>query len=130
MRKYQPSNGTEGEMFHENYCYQCIHERWVHRQDENKEEDKCDIWSAAMIYDLKDPRYPEEWTYENGQPTCTGFKKWDWGNDDDGWNEPPPPPPPEDPNQLVMPFLLEFIEGDFVATKHVIIEREVFEQLL
>lgn len=104
MRKYQPSNGTEGMIFMEEYCEQCIHERWCHFQDENKEEDKCQILSNTMIYDVRDEEYPEEWTYdENDNPICTKWQKWDWGNDNDGWNEPPEPPyEPQDPNQLMM----------------------------
>lgn len=101
-RKYIPSNGTEGEGFMSAFCYQCIHERWIHRQDEDREEDKCDILSRAFLYNVDDPEYPEEWTYdENGKPTCTNWQKWDWGNDRDGFNE-PPEPPPYDPNQLVL----------------------------
>jgi hypothetical protein len=30
----------------------------------------------AMIYDLEDKEYPEEWQYdEHGEPVCTEFKK-------------------------------------------------------
>lgn len=102
MKKYQPSNGTEGEGFMENYCYNCIHERWVHRQDEDKEEDKCDILSRSMIHDVKDKEYPSEWTYdENNRPICTKFSKFDWGGDDDR-REPPPKPYEPPPNQLML----------------------------
>jgi len=35
------------------------------------------------VHDVKDKEYPEEWTYDdNGSPTCTAWKKWDWGRDD------------------------------------------------
>lgn len=61
-----------------------------------------------MVYNVNDKEYPEEWIYDkDDKPTCTAFVKWDWGRDDDGnWIE-PAPVPPEDPNQLVMPFILE-----------------------
>ncbi len=38
---------------------------------------------------------------ENDKPICTDWQKWDWGGDDDGWNE-PPEPPIDDPNQLML----------------------------
>ena len=101
-RKYQPSNGTEGMMFTEEFCEQCIHERWCHFPEEDKDEDKCEIWSNTMIYDVKDPEYPKEWVYDDDDtPTCTAWKKWDWGGpDDDDRREPPPEPDPPDPDQL------------------------------
>lgn len=108
-KKYRPSNGTEGEMFMDKRCYQCIHEKWLHTQ--NDDDAKCEILNNTMLYDVHEDEYPEEWTYdENDKPTCTAWKKWDWGNgDDDDLNEPPPPPPPDDPNQLCMPFAMDEI---------------------
>lgn len=66
------------------------------------------ILCRTMIYDLKDKEYPEEWIYdENERPTCTAWKKWDWGRDDDGnWID-PPEPPIDDPRQLCMPFIFD-----------------------
>jgi len=116
-RKYRPSNGTEGECFHESYCYQCIHERWVHRQNENKDEDKCDIWNRALLHEPNEEEYPVEWTYKNGTPVCTSFEKFDWGNDDNGYNEPPPKPEPPDPNQLCMPFEIDLVNENVVEEK-------------
>ena len=132
-KKYRPSNGTEGEYFMEEHCYQCLHERWIHRQKEDRDEDKCAIITDAMCYDLKDPEYPSEWTYDaKGQPTCTKFVKFDWGTDDDP-REPAPPPPPDDPRQLLMPFgfadlLGELWGSEVVVTKTAIVEREWIEQ--
>lgn len=107
MEKYQPSNGTEGMFFIEKYCFNCIHEKFSHTQDHN--DKKCDILSNTMIYDVKDPKYPEEWCYdENDTPCCTAFSKWDWGNDEGRLND-PPPQYPDDPNQLCMPFIMDEI---------------------
>lgn len=133
--KYRPSNGTEGEGFHENFCFQCLHERWVHRQKEDLDEDKCEIMTNAMCYALSDPKYPREWTYdEKGNPTCTKFVKFDWGDDDDP-REPGPDlkPPPDDPAQLLMPFAMSELFGtlwgdDVVVTKTALVEREWFEE--
>lgn len=62
--KYQPSNGTEGEIFMAAWCYRCA--RW--------NEDGCDIAAATMFYDVDEPGYPEEWRIgEDGQPECTAY---------------------------------------------------------
>lgn len=97
MRKYQPSNGTEGMEFIAKFCDNCIH-------DHVPSEKYCEIVTMTMCLDVNDENYPIEWTYDDeDKPTCTKFYKWDWGNEDDGWNFPPEPPyEPQDPNQLVM----------------------------
>lgn len=64
-----------------------------------------------MCYDISDAEYPKEWCYgEDGEPTCTKFVKWDWGNDGDP-NDPENPkvPVPEDPDQLCFPFIFDEI---------------------
>lgn len=100
MKKYRPSNGTEGEYFMDKYCGHCIHD--------NGDNKVCDIMMRSMCFDIEEKEYPEEWTYdENDKPTCTAWKKWDWGRDDDGnWIE-PVIPPPDDPNQLCLPFIFD-----------------------
>ena len=108
-----PSNGTEGMIFQGAFCEQCIHERWIHHQDEDKDEDKCEIWSDVMI-NAPDPN--PHWIYdEDGWPYCTEYKHFDWGDEDDP-NEPgddwPYPPIPVGPNQLSL-FPLEPTEKDF-----------------
>jgi hypothetical protein len=102
-RKYQPSNGTEGMMFMEEFCDQCLHQ---HPDPDHKNQ--CHLIALTMCYSPKDPEYPEEWTYDaKGEPTCTKFQKWDWGKDDDGnWIDPVIPPPVPD-NQLTMPFIFD-----------------------
>lgn len=105
MKKYRPSNGSEGDSFMSDYCYQCIHDN----PDYNASSPRCEIMTATMCYDVNDPEYPPEWIYgDDGKPTCTKFVKWDWGNDGDP-NDPnnPKAPIPEDPNQLVFPFILD-----------------------
>lgn len=134
-RPFRPSNGTEGDIFMDSFCFNCIHERWTHRQNEDRDEDKCEIMSRSLLYDANDDRYPKEWVYnEEGWPVCAKWKKFDWGTGDDQ-HEPPPPPEPEDPAQLLMPFSLSELMGELwgdevVVTKHAIIEREVLEQLV
>jgi hypothetical protein len=109
--KYRPSNGTEGEAFIYNWCSNCIHGKYEHDQS----ADSCDIVTMAMCFDLNDKEYPNEWRYNSeGKAVCTAFVKWDWGKDEgDGLNE-PPIIEPDDPNQLVMPFILNEIETKII----------------
>jgi len=63
-QKYRPSNSTEGMMFMEDFCDQCA------------DGGECKISMRAMIYDVEDKEYPEQWQYdEHGKPVCTEFKK-------------------------------------------------------
>lgn len=107
-RKYRPSNGTEGEYFVDEHCMNCFH-----CDPDPCGKKQCDILCRSLIYNTSDPEYPKEWVYdENDKPTCTAWKKWDWGNDgnpDDPEN--PKFVPPDDPNQLCLPFELESIES-------------------
>lgn len=102
-KKYRPSNGTEGMAFTEHFCDRCFNQ---HPDWDNPKQ--CIILCRTMIHNINDKEYPEEWTYDtNGSPTCTAWKKWDWGRDDDGnWIE-PPPLPVDDPNQLCLPYIFD-----------------------
>lgn len=95
---FQPSNGTEGMVFCDSFCDQCIH------QNPNPESNKhCDILMMTMCYDPRDKEYPKEWVYsQEGWPICTSWQKWDWddGNPDDPDN--PKAPIPVDPDQYDM----------------------------
>lgn len=103
-KKYCPSNGTEGMAFTDHFCDHCINQ---HPDPDHKKQ--CMILCRSMCYSVNDERFPEEWTYDdNGRPTCTAFKKWDWGNDGDP-DDPdnPKAPIPENPMQLCFPFLFD-----------------------
>jgi len=116
MEKYRPSNGTEGMIFIDSNCRNCIHGKYEHTG--NTKDKPCDILTRSFCFDLKDNEYPAEWQYNSeNQPTCTSFIKWDWDQDDDGnWND-PEPIEPEDPNQLCFPFILEEIEENIINQK-------------
>lgn len=43
------SNGTEGELYYEDYCSRCVH---------NKNED-CPIWDAHLLFSYRDCNNPE-----------------------------------------------------------------------
>jgi hypothetical protein len=62
VRKYRPSNGSEGMWFSERFCFRC------------KAENICKILSAALCYDTSDEKYPKQWIVnEDGKPVCTSF---------------------------------------------------------
>lgn len=110
MKKYCPSNGTEGMWFTGKFCDNCIHDN----PDYNAKAPRCEILTLTMILDVTDKDYPKEWIYnEENKPTCTKFVKWDWGNDGDpGDPDNPKAPMPYNPNQLVIPFILDEIESN------------------
>ena len=70
MIKYRPSNGTEGEWFHSNFCDQCLHDR----EYREKQENGCELICFAMAFDTKDPEYPKEWIEDENGPRCTKFE--------------------------------------------------------
>lgn len=121
-KKYRPSNGTEGDCFMSNFCYQCIHDN----PDYNAKSPRCEIMTLTMCLGVDDKDYPKEWIYQDGKPTCTNFVKWDWGNDGDpnDPDNPKAPPPPPDPNQLSM-FPLYPNETTYQAGQEKILEKVV-----
>ncbi|MBI3771432.1 MAG: hypothetical protein HY272_01815 [Gammaproteobacteria bacterium] len=68
--EYRPSNGTEGECFIAAWCDHCERDK-AYRDGYG---DGCPIVSATFIYNVNNPEYPNEWTYDaNGKPCCTAF---------------------------------------------------------
>ena len=102
--RFFPSNGTEGMAFIENFCAHCIHEKYMH----DGAGMKCEILDNSFLHDRpclnKDLKF-DGWEWFQNENfydwQCRQYKHWDWGNDEDGWNE-PPEYIPDDPNQLVM----------------------------
>lgn len=65
-KPYRQSNGTEGELFREQFCYRCRYE-----QDE---DDPCPILTASFAFSVGDAGYPSEWVYDrHGHPICKAF---------------------------------------------------------
>lgn len=75
--KYQPSNGTEGEMFFRSWCFQCQRDKAMREGcdvDECDDDERCEIIADTMAFAVDDPQYPSEWQYgKDGQPCCTAF---------------------------------------------------------
>ena len=71
-RPYMPANGTEGEIFQEDWCAHCTHDAEFRRQwDEtggNPQCDGCEILAASLRGEQ-----PKEWFYHKGQPICSAF---------------------------------------------------------
>lgn len=65
MKKYRPSNGSEGMNFMRYFCDRC---KYNINQD-------CEILANSICYDINDPEYPKEWIYdENNDSICIKFK--------------------------------------------------------
>lgn len=69
---YRPSNGTEGCDFQDHWCCRC--ERDAKFSYDNPELG-CQILADTYAYDITDPKYPKEWTYDKktAEPCCTAF---------------------------------------------------------
>lgn len=64
---YQPSNGTEGEVFISQWCESCA----FYKDNDDK---YCDILGLTFAFNTKNSNYPTEWIYdENGKPCCTKY---------------------------------------------------------
>jgi len=71
IRKYRPSNGTEGEIFTAVHCFQCERDNY---DLETGEGEPCEILGRTMVHSRDDDEYPSEWTFDQeGNPTCTAF---------------------------------------------------------
>jgi len=68
IKLYQPSNGTEGMIFMEQFCDKCWHET-----PGETPEGSCPIPLATMLYSINDAEYPNQWRYVDGKPTCISF---------------------------------------------------------
>lgn len=72
MKKYRPSNGSEGCWFEEKFCDKCSKETWNPETDKGL---KCPILDGMILYDVDHNKYPVELIYdENNAPTCTAFE--------------------------------------------------------
>lgn len=74
---YRPSNGTEGCCFYAAWCEKCQRDKPMSEGknfDDCDEGETCQIIADTLAYDVSDPKYPKEWTYDDkGIPCCTKF---------------------------------------------------------
>lgn len=62
---YRPSNGTEGDIFMSEWCFQCAND---------SEESPCRILGRVLGNSIGDPAYPSEWHYDADEiPVCSAF---------------------------------------------------------
>lgn len=74
---YQPSNGSAGDGFREEWCDRCIKERPIREDYENAVNEGlgCRILLDTMAFNIGDAQYPKEWTYApDDVPKCTAFE--------------------------------------------------------
>lgn len=78
--RYRPSNGTEGEIFIETFCFRCQRDAAYQADPENAEG--CPILANSFAYGINDPNYPVEWVRDVGSDVtmiggngarCTAF---------------------------------------------------------
>lgn len=82
-KSFRPSNGTEGMVFEEHFCSNCIHEKFIHTQ--NHKDKQCPVYSGMILFEVNEEDYPPELVFDSeGWPVCTKWTKWDWGSDGDG----------------------------------------------
>ena len=77
-RKYQPSNGTEGDWFMHNFCFKCKkdqgYQNYLAAGEKGEQPPGCKILMHTMLYNIHDERYPEEWIVHPADgPLCTAF---------------------------------------------------------
>lgn len=72
MKSYQPSNGTDGEMFMAEFCYRCKKDAAAGACD----GEGCNILIRTMINGVTDPDYPTEWVQadDGTNQRCTAFE--------------------------------------------------------
>lgn len=71
IEAYQPSNGTEGEIFMSRWCHRCAKDSL----DPDTGDGGCEIISDNMCFDVSDEEYRREWRCgPDGAPICTAFE--------------------------------------------------------
>lgn len=70
-KRYEPSNGTEGEIFMDEWCRTCQRDRSMR---EGLDIEDCDETELCRIIAASFQGEATEWVYGNdGQPMCTAY---------------------------------------------------------
>jgi len=72
---YQPSNGTEGDIFMSQFCYKCV--KFPHSSDA---KNQCFIFLMGWSCSITDKEYPKQLRYIDDKPVCTAFKDRELAN--------------------------------------------------
>lgn len=72
---YQPSNGTEGDIFMERFCFRCS--RCPKSPEANNQ---CLILGKTFAFNIGDAEYPRQWRYVDDKPECTSFNDRELAN--------------------------------------------------
>lgn len=59
--KFRPANDAVGETFMGDFCHAC------------SRYPDCEIWPKAMLHDVEDPEYPDEWISDKDGERCTAY---------------------------------------------------------
>jgi hypothetical protein len=72
VKQYCPCNGTEGQLFQDEFCCKCQEDA---DYDEETFDGGCDILFRALSCPPDDPEFPDEWTQEDdgSDRQCTAF---------------------------------------------------------
>lgn len=70
IKPYRPSNGTDGEIFMDRFCWHCTR---------HCETAPCEILHRSLIHGVDDDEYPKEWVKDErtGDPFCKAFTQKD-----------------------------------------------------
>jgi hypothetical protein len=63
-KPYRPSNGFEGDIFIEQFCVHCEHDR-EHRENSDASSG-CQILCRSFAFNIGDADYPKEWVRDEG----------------------------------------------------------------
>lgn len=73
---YRPSNGIEGDMFMERFCYRCKRDAAFQKSGDG--EDGCQIILGTMSFYTDNAEFPREWVSDDNvglvNPRCTAFE--------------------------------------------------------
>jgi len=70
MKKWYPSNSSDGMAFTGKFCMNCFHEKAEFTGNDN--DKKCPILMKSFFEE------PDEWVYGENGATCTEHYPYDW----------------------------------------------------
>jgi hypothetical protein len=74
IKRYRPSNGTEGMIFEEKWCVHCERDKAIWGNPDDPDwGGGCRILADILGLETTDPDYPDQWRYCLDTPVCTAF---------------------------------------------------------